>query len=187
MDRHWRTLGIGSEAGGRIDLNKIAFMSPALQWIAPMFSAIPFARMDAQQGFFTVAGSNNADHETLLRSWPDWKGRPSRSSKPTSPTRGTLKKIVVAASAKRELVSILRGMNVHAMSIEFPGADHVGRDLKHRLIAATTQIRDHGSLNAAGEVLDDPLRLITLTKLAQARQMAARLFDPRFPTVPHAS
>ena len=107
----WSSLGIARLEDGSVDLNAAAFRDPPLDWIVRLDYPLPFPRIEAQQGCFTLTGAWNAKHDEAI----------SRLV-PTEHRR----KVVVPANLKREFLKTLRRMNVHAASIDYPGADHVG-------------------------------------------------------------
>ena len=117
-DAKWESLGVAREAAGHVDLNAIAFQEQPLEWVVAMDVPVPFSRMEAQQGCFTVAGSLDRNHDELISGLI-----PSRS----------LQKHVIPAKLKGGVTRLLRRMNVHSMSLNYPGADLAAARLRDQL------------------------------------------------------
>jgi hypothetical protein len=113
-DRRWKEMGVEKADGAQVNLNDLAFTDPPQNWIVSMGLQLPFPRMEAQQGWFTVAGSVKANHdEEIDRTVP----------------QNCREKIVIPAEHKSPVIEMLRVMNVHASSIQYAGADLVGSGL----------------------------------------------------------
>lgn len=106
------------EFGGEIDPNKTAFNVDGPAWITAWYSLLPFRRMEIQQGFFTVAGRLGLNHDDLI------------ANTLIDPAPRVL---VVPARLKKNALSLLRKMGIHAQSLDYPGADKVGQNLTRKL------------------------------------------------------
>ena len=51
---------------GQINLNATAFNTNGPPWITKLHYPIPFHRIEAQQGFFTIAGRLGIEHRELI-------------------------------------------------------------------------------------------------------------------------
>ena len=95
-----------------IDLNDTAFDPNGLPWISAVNLLIPFSRAEAQQGFFTMAGRRSSDHAVLIRD--------------VLSDESLFGGISVPRACKGEIRRQLERMNVHARSLQYPGADRIG-------------------------------------------------------------
>ena len=101
-----------------VNLDDTAFSSDGPEWISPLFCRVPFHRIEVQQGFFTVAGRLGYEHSALIED--------------------VLKKeeygrIIVPKQLKQQILDRLRIMNIHSKSLDYPGADFVGKELTREL------------------------------------------------------
>lgn len=115
---------------GHVNLNETAFKIDGPPWIIMIFHFPKFHRLEAQQGFFTVAGRLGLDHRDLI-------------DDVMSEGSGQLSCIVIPASWKQEILDRLRIMNIHSKSLDYPIADLVGIDLTRAL----KQTCKHGHKN----------------------------------------
>ena len=132
VGQRWENYGLRRhpEQNNGIDLNDTAFNTDGPPWITELNCLVPFHRIEVQQGFFTVAGRLGLDHGDLI-------------ADVMSQAAGQFSRIAVRASWKQEILQRLRNMNIHAKSLDYPGADIVGndltQDLKRALRSATSQ------------------------------------------------
>ncbi|MBN1124919.1 MAG: hypothetical protein JXA82_07920 [Sedimentisphaerales bacterium] len=103
---------------GQINLNKTAFKNDGPPWITKLHYPFPFKRMEAQQGFFTIAGRLDTNHAELIGDLlqGDETG-----------------KYIIPKENKQEILKRLRIMGVLAQSLDYPGADLVGSELAEQL------------------------------------------------------
>jgi hypothetical protein len=104
---------------GKIDLNTTAFNSDGRPWISPLRCTVPFHRIGVQQGFFTVAGRLGYDHGDRIE---DLLTKTNETGR-----------IIVPRELKAEILHRLRLRGIDAKSLDYPGADAVGQDLKRDL------------------------------------------------------
>jgi len=102
---------------GQINLDATAFSPNGPPWITKLHYPIPFRRIEVQQGFFTVAGRLGLEHGRLIA---DLLGEGEHS------------RFVIPASWKLDILNGLRVMNIHSRSLDYPGADLVGIDLRNK-------------------------------------------------------
>ncbi len=95
-------------------LEATAFSPDGRAWVTKLHCQLPFSRMAAQQAFVTVCGRLRKTHNKAIDEIAD--GSPIK--------RG---RIVIPARLKAEVLDMLRGMNIHATSLEYPGVDIVAR------------------------------------------------------------
>ena len=98
----------------QVNLNDTAFNSDGPLWITKLHCALPFHRIEVQQGFFTVAGRLGFEHGALIANILG---------------EGQFARIVIPASAKQEILDRLFNMGIHSRTLDYPGADIVGKDL----------------------------------------------------------
>jgi len=100
---------------GEINLNATAFNTDGPAWISKLHCKVKFDRIRVQQGFFTVAGRLGCDHGNLIEDCLD---------------ESQYELIVVKALWKQKILNRLRTMDIYSKSLDYPGADLVGRRLK---------------------------------------------------------
>ena len=118
----------GPGLNGQINLNATAFNADGHPWITGLHYPLPFHRIEAQQGFFTVAGRLGLEHGELIADVFDSRETPSG----TAQTENQYARIIVPASWKQEILNRLRNMNIHSKSLDYPGADIVGFDIRNK-------------------------------------------------------
>ncbi len=120
VDQRWKEYGLNRhpEKNNEIDLNDTAFNLDGPPWISELNCIIPFNRIKVQNGFFTVAGRLGLEHDKLIA---DMLGK------------GQYGRIIVPALWKQEILNRLRTMDIHSKSLDYPGADIVGKDLTNNL------------------------------------------------------
>lgn len=94
-----------------VDFNRFAFQDDSPPFLGTTYLRLPFHRLEAQQGLFTVAGRLGLYHDDLLSELL---------------SDSDFGKIVVPARVKREAIARLKFMNVTAKSLEHVGADRLG-------------------------------------------------------------
>ena len=118
VDAAWAGHGMNRYGIDReVDLNETAFCENGPAWITEVSLIVPFARAEAQQGFFTAAGRLGLDHDALIATL-----LPDDSAAPYG-------KLVIPAKIKPDIERELAQMNVNAVTLQYPGADHVGASL----------------------------------------------------------
>lgn len=95
------------------------FKSECESWVTTLHYSIPFSRMQAQQAFMTVCGRLQRTHNDAI----------DELSKDKTITRG---RIVIRGKCKPPILELLRTMNIHAQSLEYPGLDIVARKVGDR-------------------------------------------------------
>jgi len=116
----WTKHGLKQRPDRTVNLNDTAFETNGPPWISGLHYLFPFQRMEVQQGFFTVAGRLGLDHDVLI----------AELLKDPGPHI-----LTIPAKLKGKILTLLRTMNIHAQSLNYPAADKVGRDLKRELEA----------------------------------------------------
>jgi hypothetical protein len=114
------------ERNNEVNPNDTAFASDGPEWITKLHCIIPFHRIEVQQAFFTVAGRlglDHGEHIADLRLADDQYGR-----------------IIVPGRWKQDILNILRVMNIHSKSLDYPGADLVGSALSRELREANRRV-----------------------------------------------
>jgi hypothetical protein len=101
-----------------VNLNDTAFNSDGPAWITKLHYPIPFHRIEVQQGFFTVAGRLGFEHSGLIADVLK---------------KGECGRIKIPYQWKQQILDRLRTMNIHSKSLDYPGADIVGIDLRRDL------------------------------------------------------
>lgn len=105
----------------RLGLNQRALEATAFNpngsaWISKLHYFFPCPRMEAQQGFATVCGRLRTAHDDAIdrlpQNIPIERGR-----------------IVIGNGIKGKILEMLRTMNIHAKSLEYPGVDIVARGI----------------------------------------------------------
>lgn len=121
VGRRWSGYGMRRDDTTRqIVLDDTAFKTDGPSWITEAISPVPFRRLEAQQGFFTVAGRLGSDHTQLIA---DVLG-----DGPNAPEM-----CVLRGCHKRRILERLQLMNIHATSLDYPGADRIGHRLERDL------------------------------------------------------
>jgi hypothetical protein len=111
-----------------VNLNDTAFNNNGPAWISLLLCTIPFHRIEAQHGFFTVAGRLGLDHaERIANILPD----------------GKYGRIIVPSLWKQHILDRLRTMNIHSKSIDYPGADLVGMNLFQNVMPPFPEISSY--------------------------------------------
>jgi hypothetical protein len=109
--RQWLRFGMREHPEKEVDYNKFAFKEDGPPFLGPTYLRIPFTRLEAQQGLFTVAGRLGLLHDELL----------------SDLLRGqNFGRIVIPSRVKRDALAALKVMNVTAKSLEHVGADRLG-------------------------------------------------------------
>lgn len=115
LDPRWkRDFDMPRRQDDQVDLEHSAFNTDGPNWITMVHCPVPFARLEIQQGFFTVAGRLGLDHGERIADVLDADHR---------------KTFVIPSGWKQEILDRLRSMNIHATTLRYPGADHVGHEL----------------------------------------------------------
>ena len=127
VDRFWDRHGM-RDASGTVDPNRWAFSVNSRDFLMPFFMPMPFPRIAAQQGCFLLPGRLGCNFEEVL----DQMG----SECGTSILYG---KITFPSQLKTELLKTLQLGNVTAASLDYPGADLVGRSLAQKLHDSRTR------------------------------------------------
>ncbi|HBG77766.1 MAG TPA: hypothetical protein DDW84_02795 [Phycisphaerales bacterium] len=119
VGRRWHGYGLKqyTASNDEVNLNDTAFNNDGPAWITKLHCVVPFNRIKMQQGFFTVAGRLGAEHSELIA---DCLGE------------GQYGSIIVPASWKQEILNRLRTMNIHSKSLDYPGADIVGFNIRNK-------------------------------------------------------
>jgi len=107
----WDRYKMRSNPNEDVDYNMHAFKEDSPPFIGPAYLPSPFSRAEAQQGLFTCAGRLGMLHDDLL-------GDLIRGD--------NFGKIVIPNSLKRDVLQMLKTMNVTAKSLEHVGADRLG-------------------------------------------------------------
>lgn len=110
---------------GQINLNKTAFNTDGPLWITKLHCPVPFHRIEAQQGFFTVAGRLGFEHGELIADVFD------HSRVVLDKKKKHYARVIVPALWKQEILDRLRNMNIHSKSLDYPGADMVGFGIRN--------------------------------------------------------
>ena len=97
-------------------LERTAFDPQGHAWITKLHYPYPCSRMEAQQGFATVCGRLRKAHNDAIDELPD-NGQIGRG------------RVVITADIKGEVLVLLRTMNIHAKSLDYPGVDIVAREI----------------------------------------------------------
>ena len=120
VSESWKKHGLRRhpEQNNGIDLNDTAFNTDGPAWISELNCGFPFHRIEVQQGFFTVAGLLDLEHCKLIDEIL---------------VKGEYGRIIVKASWKQEVLNRLRTMGIHSKSIDYPGADLAGANIKKKL------------------------------------------------------
>ena len=109
-------------------LEATAFDPDGPPWITGHHYLIKFHRLEVQQGHFTVAGRLGEDHGERIADIFD-----NRLTAPLIQIERQYSRIIIPAKWKQEVLNRLRIMNIHAKSLDYPGADHVGKSLTSEL------------------------------------------------------
>lgn len=107
----WDRLAMRAREGDHVDYNRFAFAEDSPGFLGTTYLRIPFARLEAQQGLFTIAGRLGLLHDELLCDL-----MPAQN----------FGRIVVPSGIKRATLDALQTMNVTAKSLEHVGADRLG-------------------------------------------------------------
>ncbi|MFN0132728.1 MAG: FRG domain-containing protein [Phycisphaerales bacterium] len=105
--RRWQVTSLRSK-------ERMAFQTDATMWFAKLHPPIPFRRIEVQRGFFTTCGRFDVPHDEAVDQLGD------------SVTRGRL---IVPREMKATLLDNLEPMGIHAVSLDVPQADALGRDV----------------------------------------------------------
>jgi len=97
-------------------LEETAFDPHGSAWVTKIHYGYPSPRMEAQQGFITTCGRLRKTHNVAIDELPESETIP----------RG---RIHIPATLKDEVLRVLRTMNIHAKSLEYPGVDIVARSI----------------------------------------------------------
>lgn len=117
LGKHWDDWEVPCIAGSvERDIEKTAFSADGEPWITKLHYRYPCPRMEAQQGFQSVCGRLRKAHNDAIDHLPDSGGI----------ARGRIR---IPAGIKREVLALLRTMNIHAKSLEYPGVDIVARKI----------------------------------------------------------
>jgi len=116
VDYMWKEHGLNRYValGNEVDLNDTAFNTNGPPWISPLGCKVQFPRIEAQQGFFTIAGRLGLEHGDLIANLLD---------------KRQYGRIVVPALWKQKILDQLRNIGTHSKNLDYPGADFVGIDL----------------------------------------------------------
>ena len=112
----WERLGMLPIPPAQFDYNPFTFREDSAEFIGPVLLLIPFARAEAQQGLFTIAGRLGLFHDDLLLRLLGDKD---------------FGKLVIPSRLKRELLHALRVRGVTATSLHHVGADRLGFAMSH--------------------------------------------------------
>jgi len=88
----------------------------AKAWVSKIHYGYPCPRMEAQQGFITTCGRLRKTQNVAFDELPD----------NATIRRGRIR---IPAALKGEVLRVLRTMNIHARSLEYPGVDIVARSI----------------------------------------------------------
>lgn len=100
---------------GEDELCRRMYDNPPAHWLAAVRLQHGFPRVMAQQGWFTVSGALGEYHDDLFgKLLPE----------------GQWGKLVIKAGLKRDLLERLERLNVHAVSLQYPGLDLLGARLR---------------------------------------------------------
>ncbi len=105
------------EPTAQFDYNPFAFREDSPEFIGPVYLRIRFARAEAQQALFTIAGRLGLLHDDLLRRLVGDQH---------------FGKLLIPALLKQELLYALRARGVTATSLHHVGADRLGFTMSHR-------------------------------------------------------
>ncbi len=126
VDRRWDLYHMNRDPVTRaVNLSDTAFNPDGPKWISILECAPKFHRIEVQQGFFTVAGRLGLNHAELIEDVMS-----GAKSGAQSPQYG---KIIVRAWLKQPILDRLKTMNIHSRSLDYPGADLVGKELSREL------------------------------------------------------
>ena len=102
-----------------VKLAEYAFKSDADPWITKYHYRLWFPRLEAQQGFFTLAGRLGCDHADAIEN----------VFRDVENGRSKFGRLIVPGGLKAKVLAGLRAMNIHSKSLDYPGADIVGRSI----------------------------------------------------------
>ncbi len=111
LSEQCRRLGMGEFHSPQFDYNPFTFREDSPEFIGPVYLVIPFARAEAQQGLFTIAGRLGLFHDSLLRELLADRD---------------FGKLVIPSGLKGQLLDALRARGVTATSLQHVGADRLG-------------------------------------------------------------
>ncbi|MBX3358068.1 MAG: FRG domain-containing protein [Phycisphaeraceae bacterium] len=145
------TLQFGSD----LDVGKLLFRHPSLNWIATVTPPVTDQRMLAQQAFFSIAGTLATDHGVLLDS-------------AIEDSSDEFSKVLVRIPAlmKPDMLKQLHRTNITAATL-FPGMDGIGWHIEQ-----TIKIRPLDARTSAIDSLDGPriyLGQETMRRIAATR------------------
>jgi hypothetical protein len=113
----WEGLGVGKRPDGQRDIDAHAFEEHSRDWLCCNDHLVPFGRMEKQHGFFSITGRLCTNHEVEIeRMIP-----------------GQVHKLIISAKLKEPVLDRLERMGVKSKGIDYPGADHVGRDIADQI------------------------------------------------------
>lgn len=119
VGRRWHGHGLKRypALNNEVNLNDTAFNTDGPAWITKLHCRVPFHKIEVQQGFFTVAGRLGREHGELIADCL---------------CEGKYGRIIVPASLKQKVLDRLRTMKIHSKSLDYPGADIVGFDIRNK-------------------------------------------------------
>jgi hypothetical protein len=124
-----RRLEMGDLHSPQFDYNPFTFREDSPKFIGPVYLIIPFARAEAQQGLFTIAGRLGLFHDDLLRELLADRD---------------FGKVVIRSRIKRKLLCAFRARGVTATSLQNVGADRLG-------FRMSQERKDHHGLDDRGD------------------------------------
>lgn len=116
--RQWQELGMVAPEGKPFSYAAFAFREDSPEFLGPWYFRIPFARAEAQQGQFTIAGRLGSRHDELLRKLLG---------------QDQFGKLIIPRHLKRELLAALRTRGITAVSLQHVGADRLGFTMSNEL------------------------------------------------------
>jgi hypothetical protein len=113
VDARWSAVGAQRLQDGEVHMDELLLTDG--EWLSPLTLRVPFPRMYAQAGCFTIAGTFGLDHARWLSE---------------NLPHGAYRVIRVRADFKPELRAGLTRLGVEAQSLQSPIVDDIGRLLK---------------------------------------------------------
>jgi hypothetical protein len=116
LTKKWREFKVPKIPGTDHQDLASAFTPGGRAWITKIHYGSPCPRMEAQQGFMTMCGRLRKSHNNAI----------DKLDSNDAVERG---RIVIPSDLKGKTLGLLRTMNIHAQSLEYPGIDIVARGI----------------------------------------------------------